>query len=231
MKKEVFTIEFKGKKIISDIISNNQQAQVLLLHGAGNTNRTRYESLRELLMENNISSCAVDLLGHGETGGDIKETSLKERTEEILAVVSNLNIETPLHVFGFSMGGYTAIKLTEILSVELLVLFAPAVYDRKAYDIKFGYGFSEIIRADKSWQNTDAWEILNKFKGRVLIFIGDKDDVIPNEVVPKIYDSLVNAKFREVIILKNAPHKLGSYLNENDDMRKVVINKIIKELK
>ena len=230
MKKEIHKIDFDDRIIFTDIISNDGQAEVLLLHGAGTTNRARYDTFREFLAEKGISSCAMDFIGHGETGGDLKETSLKERTEEVLAVVKSLNIKSPLKIIAFSMSGYTAIKLTEILPIESIVMMAPGVYDANAYNLKFGHGFSEAIRALKSWQNTDVWSILNKFKGKMLIFIGEKDETIPFEIVQKIYDSLVNAKFREISILPNANHPLGIYLKENPDSLNFVIEKIDKFL-
>jgi 8-oxo-dGTP pyrophosphatase MutT (NUDIX family)/esterase/lipase len=229
-KKRDFIIEFNDKKIYGDIISKDSQIDILFIHGAGTTNRVRYEQFRGFLASKNISSAMVDLIGHGETGGDIKNTSLQERTEEILAVVKDLKIETPLKIIAFSMGGYNAIKLTELLEVELLVLFAPAVYDTRAREVKFGAGFSEIIRSEYSWQKSDAWNILDTYKGKLLLCIGDKDDVIPFEIVQTIYDSAKNAKYKEIFIMPESGHKVSLYLKEKPDMMEIVTQKIIKLL-
>ena len=65
-----------------------------------------------------------------------------------------------------------------------------------------------------------------------MIIGGGKDDVIPFEVTQKIYDSVCNAIFREMIIFPNASHKLTStYFPEHPQDLKIVVDKIIELLK
>jgi len=230
MKKTVITLDFNGRKIYGDIISNDSNIDFLFIHGAGTTNRTRYEYFRNFLASKNISSVMVDLIGHGETGGDIKDTTLRERTEEVLAILKDLNLMQPLKIIAFSMGAYNAIKLTELLEIDSMVLFVPAVYHKKAYNAKFGPEMSHIIRALNSWQETDAWSILNKYTGNILLFAAEKDQVVPFEVVKKIYDNSLNAKSREIIILPKSEHKVSLYFKERPDMIEFVTQKITELL-
>ncbi len=231
MQYEIKTIQFGNAKLVSDIFPAHTIPSVLFLHGAGTSDRRRFDRFREQLALEKISSCALDFIGHGETGGEMSETSLKERTDQAATVIQALGLPKPLHIVAASMGGYTAIKLTELFDVETLIFLAPAVYSKEAYDVVFGTGFTDIIRRERSWDDTDAWEILNRYKGNLLIYIGEHDEVVPYEVVQKIYDSATCAKHREICIIKNAAHPLGKYLQEHAADLDFVVRKSIEILK
>ncbi len=230
MEKEIIQIEFEGKRIVADILPAGIQPAVLFMHGAGFSNRSIFNKFREMLAEKGISSCAFDFVGYGETGGAVEESSLKSRTAQAQRVIQEANLKQPLKIVAGSMAGYNAIKLTELFNVDTLILSAPAVYGREAYEVSFGEEFSRIIRKSKSWEDTDAWEILNNFKGRLLILSGEKDDVIPSEVIQKIYDSSSHAYTRELFTVPNAPHRLTVYLEENLNEMNQVIKKVIEVL-
>ncbi len=70
------------------------------------------------------------------------------------------------HLIAASMGAYTAIRLTEIVSVKNLVLLVPAAYTPRAYHLPFGPAFSAAIRIPCSWKESDAYPILENFKGK-----------------------------------------------------------------
>jgi alpha-beta hydrolase superfamily lysophospholipase len=48
----------------------------------------------------------------GDTGGDLKSSSLKSQTEQACAVIGAAGLTRPLSVLAASMGGYTAVTLT-----------------------------------------------------------------------------------------------------------------------
>lgn len=207
-----------------------KNSSILFLHGAGNSDRTRFTKMRELLAEQGVSSCAFDFIGHGETSGDLLSSSLQQRTEEALAVIKALALKQPLTIIAASMSGYTAIKLTELVSIDTLIFLAPAVYTPTAYALPFGQGFAETIRQTDSWQQTDAWNILQKFSGKLLIFEGENDQVVPKELIEKLYDSATQAQSREIVIVPGATHPMGKYLEEHPKDLHIVINRISKEL-
>ena len=227
MKKEIITAEYNGHKIIADILTDGDAPKVFCMHGAGISNRKIFDPMRNYLSENNISSCALDFIGYGETCGELSDSSLRSRTEQAGAIIEKAKIIKPLTIIAGSMAGYNAIKLTEIYPVDLLVLSASAVYRKDAYEVPFGDKFSALIREPKSWDSTDAWDILEKYKGKIIVLAGEKDDVIPREVTQKIYDSAINASHREIIIVPYAPHRLVSYLGEHTEDLKMAVDKII----
>ena len=110
----------KGDRYRSDVSGNT----TLLLHGAGKSSRFTFSRLREYLYCHGLPSDSFDFVGHGETGGNIKETSLLGRTDQAAKVIKHM-CQEPLTLIAASMGGYCAIKLTEIFKVENLVLLFP----------------------------------------------------------------------------------------------------------
>lgn len=179
--------------------------EALVLHGAGKSSRLRFSKLRESLNGRGIPSSSFDFIGHGETGGHLSESSLKERTEQAALVIKHTCTE-PLTLIAASMSGYTAIKLTKQFQVTNLILLVPAVYTPRAYDLPFSSEFSATIRTRSSWKESDAFKILYKFKGNLLIIAAEVDDVIPNEVIEGIYTSAKNTRSKLLHVVPNSVH-------------------------
>ena len=177
----------------------------LVLHGAGTSNRGRFERLRTRLHADGIPTCSFDFIGHGETGGDLGSSSLEQRTLQAARVVQAC-LKEPLSLIGASMSGYTAVKLTELHEVRNLILIVPAMYTPEAYAVPFNGSFSQIIRAYRSWERSDAWEILRGFRGKLLVIAAEHDSVIPREVVERAVDSASEAQCRELYMVPGAGH-------------------------
>lgn len=227
MNKDKITFKYKISTVVGDIIPSNTKPQLLFLHGAGSSNKDRFLELREILAKDEISSVAFDFLGHGETGGNMHDSGLKERTEQAEFLITSFNLPEPLIIVGSSMGAYNAIKLTEKHEVKLLILFVPAVYSIKLYEIPFSPKFTSFVHEPNSWDATDAWKILSKYKGKLLIFYGGKDKIIPKELVKKIYDSASLASYKEIIEYKDWDHHWVKFLKENPEELKKIAKKII----
>lgn len=219
-------IPFQGVNVIGDIIGDIPT--VLFLHGAGTANRLRFQGFRKHLNVAGIDSFAFDFIGHGDTGGDLQKSSLENRTKQVQAVVEYVGLAQPINIIAASMSGYTALKLTEVMEIKSIFFLAPGLYDKKAYTVPFGDGFSDIIRAENSWQNTDAWEILSKYKGKIVIYTAEHDQVVPKDLTDKMYASAVNASYRETYVIKEATHPLGKWLEEHPSDLEVVANHTIE---
>lgn len=199
-------VDFEAHTLIGDILSDGRPPQLLILHGAGNSRRQRFQLLREELFAAGISSVAFDFVGHGDTGGDLKSSSLSSRTRQACRIIDALNLKQPLALMGASMSAYTAVKLLEHYRIHSMILLVPAMYAAQAYKIPFNRGFTDIIRQPQSWVHSDAWQILTDYRGRLLIVAGEKDRVIPHGVITRIYDSAVNCSKRELYIAPHASH-------------------------
>ena len=211
-----FQVDAGTRPLIADIISNGALPRVLILHGAGNAHRRHFRLFREQLLIHGISSAAFDFVGHGDTGGELKASSLLSRTRQACCVADSLNIQQPFAVISASMGAYTAVKLLEYYQIESLILIVPAMYAASAYTIPFNEGFTNIIRQPESWQHSDAWNLLSGYSGRLLIIAAENDKIIPKGVIHKIYDSAVNARERNLFVAPRTSHTVLTDLRSNN---------------
>jgi esterase/lipase len=211
-----FQVDFGDRRLIGDVIFNGSSPEVLILHGAGNAHRGDFRLFRQELLNHGISSAAFDFVGHGDTGGELKSSSLISRTQQACSVVDSLKIEQPFSIIAASMGAYSAVKLLECYQIENLVLIVPAMYDSNAYQVAFNKGFTEIIRRPQSWDHSDAWQILSEYKGRLFIIAAENDEVIPLEVIQRIYDSAGKTEKRTLFVAPQASHAVLTDLRSNN---------------
>ncbi len=231
-RKRIFQVDFGAHTLTGDVISKGSAPQVLILHGAGNAHRADFGLFREELLVHGISSAAFDFVGHGETGDELKSSSLISRTQQACSVVDSLNIQQPFSVIAASMGAYTAVKLLEYYQIRSLILLVPAMYDSMAYTVPFNKGFTEIIRQPESWDRSDAWQILSEYKGRLFIIAAENDEVIPHGVIKRIYNSAVTAEERRLFVAPRASHRVLTDLRSNNpDGFCTLLGQIIEMLK
>jgi len=224
-------VDFEAHTLIGDILFDGRSPQLLVLHGAGNSNRQHFQLLREELLAAGISSAAFDFVGHGDTGGDLKTSSLSSRTRQARKVVEALNLQQPFALMAASMSAYTAVKLLEHYRIKSLILLVPAMYTAQAYTIPFNRGFSDIIRQPQSWLHSDAWQILADYRGRLLIVAGEEDRIIPRGVISMIYESAVNSSARELYIAPHASHYVLTDLrSDNPDEFEYIFGRIRQRL-
>lgn len=211
-----FELAFAGRIIKGDFLAGASARPTLLIHGAGSGERGRLAPLRSALQRRGIASTAFDCLGHGESGGTLRESSLASRTRQAEAVLAARHEAAPsLAVVGISMGAYNAIKLLERRAVDALLLVVPAVYTPQAYALPFDAGFSTIIRQRRSWEQTDAWEILGQFRGRLLVIAAQHDTVIPSEIPERLVEAAAKSSWRRLHVVAGAQHqRLFSWLAE-----------------
>ncbi|MCB2169741.1 MAG: lysophospholipase [Deltaproteobacteria bacterium] len=203
MNLQTFALPFENHVLRGDACA--ERCDTIVLHGAGQSSRARFSRLREGLNTNGFPSVSFDFIGHGETGGTLIGSSLKERTAQAEVVINHACAE-PLTLIGASMGAYTAIKLTETFSVDNLILLVPAVYTPQAYETPFGPAFSAVIRVPDSWQDSDAFRILEEFNGNLLVIAAEADAVIPMAVIQKIQASARQAETNRLHIVPESRH-------------------------
>jgi pimeloyl-ACP methyl ester carboxylesterase len=212
---EAFETPFQGRMLKGDHWRGEQSNSALYLHGAGSASRTGYLIPRGELARRGIGTTSFDCIGHGETGGELAESSVASRTRQAAAVIAACAMPGPIAVLGTSMGAYNAIKLAETHPVAALVLVVPGVYTPAAYELPFGPQFSSVIRRERSWLDTDAWDILSRFTGRLLVIAAEHDAVIPREIPERLVDAASNASWRQLHIVQGAEHnRLFALLKE-----------------
>lgn len=189
--------------------ADTSACHALILHGAGASSRATASrsGLRPALQARGVASTSFDCIGHGETDGSLQYSSVSSRTRQAEAVIVARNLLDPLVIFGSSMGAYNAIKLTQTHEVAALILIVPGVYEPAAYDVPFGPQFSEIIRRDRSWADSDVWAILSEFTGNLLIIAAEHDAVIPLEIPERLLQSASKARSRQLRVVAGADHQ------------------------
>lgn len=198
-----FQVPFHGKTIHAES-SFGSNGHVLMLHGGGK-DRTVFYKYRDLLDTLGFGTTIFDFLGHGETGGDIHESSLFSRTMQAEAVIALLGQEIT-GCMGISMGAYNALQLSKTMRFQSLILMVPGVYSATAYNVNFGSDFSAIIRKNRSWEHSDAWGIAAQFKGNLLVIAAENDVIIPAEIPEKILSSASGCCQKQLLMVPDAGH-------------------------
>jgi len=191
---------------------SSSKPSLLMLHGGGDASRKRFSLIRRKLLDEGISSCAFDFAGSGESGGNTRNTSLESRTRQACHVIAARQLTFPLSIVGASMGAYTAVRLLRHNRVSNLILFVPGIYALDAYNQKFQSEFSKMIRKPCSWANSDAWDILGQFTGRLFVVAAENDSVIPDDVITRIIEAARKVRSKKLSVIPQAPHQILSYL-------------------
>ncbi|MBI2057473.1 MAG: alpha/beta fold hydrolase [Candidatus Yanofskybacteria bacterium] len=224
-------INFKvGKEnIVGKILGKNPEklSDFILFHGAGKSTKERAKEFFDESLFDVVSSIVTfDFSGHGESTGELKKSSLRQRVAEAQTAIELFTTKEKLTVCGSSMGGYIALKMLTLYDIKNLVLFAPAIYDKQAFDVQFDQGFTEILQQSESWKNSDVLESLEKFSGNLLLFIGKDDEIIPRGVVDLVDKHSVKVVRKEIIRFDNCPHAIHAWLDSHSPEKKQVAEKI-----
>jgi uncharacterized protein len=216
---QIFRVLFDGHMLVGDVLTGEAPPRLLVLHGAGQSCRERFRLLREHFLARGVGSVAFDCVGHGDTGGELRTSCLQSRTEQAHAVLEAVGMPQPFSILAGSMGGYTAVTLLRRHAIASLLLVGPAMYAAEAYAVPFNGGFTEIIRRPESWQASDAWALLARFTGRLLLVAGEHDAVIPPGVIRNIYESATSAAERILYVAPGASHMILTDLRAKDPTR------------
>jgi len=207
-----FHVKVDKTLLVGDVLGDKSRLSLLMLHGGGKADRSRFTLLRKGLWLNGIASLAFDFMGCGESRGDRGNSSLEKQTKQAGHVVETVGMQQPISVIGASMGAYTAVKLLAHFPVANLILFVPAMYSIDAYKLAFNNGFTQAIQKPSSWINSDAWELLSLFTGNLILVLAKKDDVIPQDVIARINHAAKRVISKTIITIPGAPHGILNFL-------------------
>lgn len=106
-----------------------------------------------------------------------------------------------------------------------MTLFAPALYAKEMMNIEFGEHFKKALQEQGNWYRSNVIDLLPYFQGKLTLIRPKNDPIIPHEVSQMYKDYSNPAVFQE-LILDNAPHTLGAWLNENPQRFIDIFNQI-----
>ncbi|MEV3990856.1 alpha/beta fold hydrolase [Streptomyces sp. NPDC049837] len=197
---------------------------VVVLHGAGNGSAERLVPVLDEFAGRGFRVLAPDFSGHGRSSGELGELSLERRFIQARAVIDRMVPDADeLVLVGFSMSGQTVADLAGHYGgrVRSIGLCAPAVYAREARDVRFGHGFTEIIRREGGWRNSAALEALRAYEGTAVLAVPGNDDVIPPAVTEAVEDALTARSRYRRLDMERAGHRLGVwFVTEAEDRRR-----------
>ncbi len=214
-----------------DIAADRERAYVLFLHGggAGTTSEgTRY--LRDDLAQQGVASVAFDFSGHGRSAGCIADATLRQRQEEVRRVVDSLRPARPRAIVATSMAGHTACRVLDAVRPDALVLVCPAAYEARAETACFGEAFRAVIRSTRAFGGSPAFDALGRFEGRVLIFYGSQDAVIPRAVQEGYARAAARARSVECVEFPGAGHRLHDWLAGSATARRDMVARLVSVL-
>ncbi len=196
---EVGKEHLTGVKIAKDL---SKPADFAYFHGAATGNWSRLMAFAKPIVDQESSIVAFDHSGHGTSTGEEKKASLEKYSNEARAIIDAYANGKPLTVCGSSMGGYTAIKMLRHYDIQNLILMCPGIYDRRAFNVQFDSGFTEILRTP------------------------EEDATIPKGVIQLINDSASQTKRKEIVIVPGAPHAIQAWMIQNPDKAAEIAGKM-----
>lgn len=227
MQLEQKTLKIDGEQLVCEFALRERNA--VLLHGAGKAHRKRLYTLAQALLEQGVGVVLFEFSGHGDSSGKLSELSLARRQLQAEEVIESLiPAESPLYLIGFSMGGQTVCDILPRYQDRVLgvLLFCPAMYSEKARDLRFGNPeFTSILRTPESWSDSAAPAHLAAYDGPTIIAMGNKDTVIPQEVVKLYKQSARNLTEREY---RGVDHKLSTWFAGNPAAASEIISELLK---
>ena len=204
------------------------QPSILSLHGGGDPARRLIAPLARHLAANGHPVLRFDHSGWGESSGTLQTSSLRQRVEEAQTAAQFLNPDHGITVIGTSMGGHIALELLQHLNVRNLILFCPAAYTAKAYDVPFGPDFSTLIRDPDSYRNATVFEHLERFTGQFMMLNGTDDPIIPVDVIAQYKQSARHCSFADFVTLEGAPHRIMEWLAEHPPREQDIFARITR---
>jgi uncharacterized protein len=223
--------EHLAVEIYSPSMGCKSNATVLVLHGAGQSDKSRCRTACEVLAKLGCWCVTFDFSGAGQSTHGYPLT-LAKRTNEARAVLEDYcPSDLPRYVVAFSMSGHSAIELATnpMLRIRGLILCSPAIYCEEAYRIPFGPEFTACLRRPLSWRSSASPRNLAKYDGRVCLIRPLNDDVIPEDVFSILERSIPSANFSKIVI-DDASHALGTWFNAHPEKAAVAIGHAWKHL-
>jgi len=221
-------LEIDNERIVCESLVRKDN--VVILHGAGASNRKRYYALARAITRRGYGVILFDFSGHGDSTGELRHLSLARRLLQARGVVDAIvPKESKLYLIGFSMSGQTICDLLPAYGerVQAILLGCPGIYTQSAQAMAFGGGeFTTKIRVADSWKDSVAFSELSDFEGKAVIVIGEHDQVIPGEVVTSLK---LAAKHPTYIEYPDVDHQLAVWLAAHSDEQEKLLDVLFDE--
>jgi uncharacterized protein len=184
---------------------------VLLSHGlVSSKESSKYIYLAERFSATGIAACRFDYHGCGESGGNIAETTLSIRVQDLESVLEHVLCHPSIAsgrigLLGSSFGGSAAlVRAAKDLKpvIACVALWAtPYMLERKKDN-----SISDIPFRPSIFEDFSRYDLLSEARkvSHAIVIHGELDDVVPCFEGKAIYDNLKRPK--KFIVIKGADH-------------------------
>ncbi|GAA5105196.1 alpha/beta hydrolase [Haloechinothrix salitolerans] len=178
-------------------------AGLLFVHGYGSSRRRQTLRAREVSQRLCHTGLAVDLSGHGDSPGDLRERTRQDHLRDVVAAYDALASTEDVERIGVcaaSYGAYLACLLLGERPVQRLLLRAPALYiDADGPDPEARQHLRGLIDTNAALAN------LATFDGDTLVLESEHDEVIPRRSIDAYLHAARHGTHR---VLAGAKHAL-----------------------
>jgi uncharacterized protein len=176
----------------------------ILSHGLiSSKESSKYMAVSKSFAEAGVASCRFDYHGCGESGGNIEDTTLSIRLDNLNAIFEHILAHPSVDpervgIIGSSFGGSTGLlKAARDERVKCLSLWAtPHILESKEDETISDIKFKKTIYTDFA-----SYDLLEEAKNvqHTLVIHGDSDEVVPCIEGKTIYKFLKKPKAIEII--------------------------------
>lgn len=201
------------------------ESVIIGVHGfAGDKESSMLNKLAEEVVDGGAALICFDFSAHGESPVNESEFTVENCKKDLLAVAEYINKEFPntqKSIFATSFGGYISLLCYDMLIEFNYILRSPAItmpelllntvlkisadefkiqgfcncgFERK---IRLPYSFYTELQLQENLMNRD-------YQRPIYIFHGDRDDIVPPEVVMAFASK---HKYTELVWVKGADHR------------------------
>lgn len=198
---EEITIHTKDQKKLNSVLfkTQNPNGVIFYLHGNGGSIHG-WDEVAEVYNNMNYDVFILDYRGYGKSEDKINsKDQLFSDVELAYDEVAKRYPENKIIILGYSVGTGLASKLASQKNAKLLILQAPYFSMEDEMDQKFSFLPKFLLK-----YNFETNKYLRTVKSPVIIFHGDKDEIINYKASLKLKNNF--KKEDRLIILKDQNH-------------------------
>ena len=160
---------------------------ILFTHGYGADSSGYYE-FAEACTDQGTTCLAVDLIGHGKSGGKREDLRITDYLEGLVAaydyVVSQPQVDSSrIGAVAGSFGAYLSVLLADERPLESLLLRVPALYPDGLRNMpRHGFDTDTVLHMEPRPENK-ALQIIQRFLGKVVLVSSENDEIIMSSTI------------------------------------------------
>lgn len=194
--------------------ANGSLPAAVFYHGRGSS-RARYLPIAKDLAEAGILTLTFDFRGCGESDGVFANQTYKNGINDAAAalkfLLSNTNLNKDrIGLCGSSFGAYVSgMILPKYPFIKSILLRAPAAYSDRFLTTEENSRTNDFFADRVNWEDSSVFDNVGKFTGALMVLKCENDELLPDCLVEKYYETAEKAGEKKLDILRGADHDLS----------------------